>query len=450
MGRKGGFSVNLVLNVLLAAAIALALWGFAADVDNTLDYGGVDLRNRVVGARVMLEDQDPYYYKWSEGQPYTLLDPIDNLENPVSRITVTPTALMLHAPFACIPYRAQRIAWLVGQWLLLLASILLFASRADSGIKRKIIWIIGLFFSATYIWRFHVERGQMYILYVFLIALSFWVADGSSRYSGFVGGVVLGIAVSLRPTLVVMAIPILIYRKWSLVLGVVAGMVIFVSLSLAVFGLPAWRSYASAMRYHQKPNLGEAIMESFDHHDVTIEGMDNIDDYLPFPNVNTSLQYTFRRAFDVKVSSTAFLVALFLITLLMSVYLLRYREARLSLSAIFVIGSTMMLVADFFLPAIKAYYSDIMWLVPLAFVIIEGDKLLSVSRIIIGTCLFLLVTGLFLSFSVLWAGYDVLLGEWCIILFLIVVSWFLPRSYRGATGPDSEVSGYGLETSGGP
>src|SRR5437899_1372777 len=39
-------------------------------------YPGDDLRNRVVGARVMLAGYDPYTFAWQSGMPEELLDPV--------------------------------------------------------------------------------------------------------------------------------------------------------------------------------------------------------------------------------------------------------------------------------------------------------------------------------------------------------------------------------------
>ncbi len=36
------------------------------DTVNILKYGSLDLRNRVVGTRVLLEGSDPYFFKWIE------------------------------------------------------------------------------------------------------------------------------------------------------------------------------------------------------------------------------------------------------------------------------------------------------------------------------------------------------------------------------------------------
>src|SRR3954470_14128773 len=74
--------------VLLAAGlIALAIGSGLTDVTGT--YGGIDVRNRCVGARVLTAGMDPYTFRWQPGMPDTLLDPRHPAEVP--RVTVPPT-----------------------------------------------------------------------------------------------------------------------------------------------------------------------------------------------------------------------------------------------------------------------------------------------------------------------------------------------------------------------
>jgi len=115
------------------------------DTVNTLKYGALDLRNRVVGVRVLLDGEDPYFFKWEQETPEEIVDARDFYSNfPMSRLTVPPTILMLHAPFAGVTYKTQQIFWAIMQWILLLMSIIMLSNTTDSIIRKKVIWIIGL------------------------------------------------------------------------------------------------------------------------------------------------------------------------------------------------------------------------------------------------------------------------------------------------------------------
>ena len=64
------------LSPLLIFAIIISVFGFYRDFTNTIRYGGIDLRPRVVGARLLLEDIDPYHFKWTQNESDLLLDPV--------------------------------------------------------------------------------------------------------------------------------------------------------------------------------------------------------------------------------------------------------------------------------------------------------------------------------------------------------------------------------------
>ncbi|MDP3762560.1 MAG: hypothetical protein Q8Q97_00615, partial [bacterium] len=100
------------LNILLVIAVILGILGFVADLNFTRKYGGVDLRNRVVAARVATElNQDPYYFKWTSDYSDRFLDPADNAAVPTARVTVPPTALLFQSLISRLPYFAQRYIW---------------------------------------------------------------------------------------------------------------------------------------------------------------------------------------------------------------------------------------------------------------------------------------------------------------------------------------------------
>lgn len=446
MRRGDGLPIRAVLYLLLAAAVAAAALGFVEDVRNTREYGGVDLRNRVVGARVMLEGLDPYRFKWSQDYPDTLLDPIDNPDNEVSRVTVPPTLLILHMPLAGLPYRFQRTAWLYLQWLLLLASLLLFSRCARSGNQALAIWAVGLLLSATSIWRFHVERGQVYILYVFLIALSLWMSRRPWRYAALTGGLALGLAASLRPTLALMAIPLLVFRKWKLSAGLAAGLAFSVLLSALLFGAAAWRDYAGAMRHHERDNLGLAQTVSDKYAGMTVEGMDDLGSRRDFATVNTSVQWSLKRYYGTEVASGALLLMLGPLLLLLTLYLLGFRAREVSLETAYLAGAAAALLSEYFLPAVKPYYVNIMWLAPASLTILSAGALRSVSRRLRAAGMFLLIAGGLLTLCSFRVDDLAPLGEGLIVLFFLCTGACLVAASpaRRAPGAAAEEAGPGI------
>ena len=183
------FIIALLIYSVLIAAICLSF-----DVMNTLKYGAIDLRNRVVGTRLLLKGEDPYYFKWNNDTPEYYIDARDFFKDlPVSRVTITPTFLLLHAPFAKINYKTQQILWAIFQWIMLIFIIVIFTKITDSEIRSKIIWIIGLLLIAgSFFWRLYIEKGQLYIFYVFLIVLAYWISKKDFKYNLLIAGRILG------------------------------------------------------------------------------------------------------------------------------------------------------------------------------------------------------------------------------------------------------------------
>ncbi|MEC4881463.1 MAG: hypothetical protein SAL70_08950, partial [Scytonema sp. PMC 1070.18] len=141
--------------------LAFSLLGFLVDLKNTFEYGGIDLRNRVVGARLLNRGMDPYYFKWSQGQDERLLDPLDKPYIPVSRVTVPPTVLLLHSTFANLPYFIQRVAWFLLQWGAFLTSLFILIANVKKGIEIKLLLMLGLLFVSSNFWRIHTDVGQI-------------------------------------------------------------------------------------------------------------------------------------------------------------------------------------------------------------------------------------------------------------------------------------------------
>ena len=182
-----------LINFIFILVIIFTLFDFIEDIINSFEYCGIDLRNRIVGARVIKHHLDPYFFKWSEKYSKLLLDPRDIPELPVTRLTIPPSLLLLHLPFSDFYYKNIRIIWTLLQWFFLLFSIYAFTKAKN----KKIIWITGLLLIAdSYIMRLHIERGQIYIFYVFLISLAYYIYRKKS--DNFISGLLLGFTFSAK------------------------------------------------------------------------------------------------------------------------------------------------------------------------------------------------------------------------------------------------------------
>ncbi|WP_319419442.1 hypothetical protein [Pleurocapsa sp. FMAR1] len=136
---------NKIINLLVIVAIVITIIGFLVDLRNTLIYPGTDLRNRIVGARLMLEGIDPYFFKWHPGLSARFYDPLDISTELLSKVSVPPTVLALHSAIAGLSYLQQKVIWLIVQWAALLGTVLIFLKTSNSQSENNLILVVSFF-----------------------------------------------------------------------------------------------------------------------------------------------------------------------------------------------------------------------------------------------------------------------------------------------------------------
>lgn len=372
--------IDLLINILLIFAIFLSITGFLTDISNTLKFGGVDLRNRVVGARLLIAEQDPYYYKWQKGDSHLFLDPRDNPDWEVNRVTVPPTVLMFHSSFSWLSYKIQRYLWLLLQWFLLLGSIFLFSKSSGSKTKSKLIWICGLFFvGSSFFWRLHVERGQIYILYVFIIALSYWIYAKKKNNSELWSGAISGIAMSLRPPLILISLPMLIHKRINFIIGNFIGIIVGIGSTFLIATSNTWLNYYTAMRAHGIIHLHSQYNASTHYPFQNIEGISNLWGLANIPIFDTSLQYMLG-SIGMNPTSNVLLTLLILILLTILVIVKKVFNNQMKFSMILLYGTILVFISEFFLPAARYSYNNIFWLLILSLIIINSKEILSLLK----------------------------------------------------------------------
>ncbi len=361
-----------IIDILLIFAIFLAASSFLFDIRNTVKYGGVDLRNRVVGARLLKLHKDPYFYKWQQDDPVKLLDPRDNPEWKVNRVTVTPPVLVLASVSADWSYKIQRFIWFFLQWLLFLLSLFFLGKCTASLTKKKLIWIIGLFFvGSSFFWRLHIERGQIYILYVFLISLSIW----SYRKNEFLSGIILGFLTGLRFLYLLFSLPFIIKKRFKYILGNIVGFIATLGATFFFAGMPVWKSYFAAMNEHGLIHFNYFYQSSYQYPSQNIEGFLDLYKLQNIPIFDTSLQYLFRSV-GILISKN---ILFFTFTILLFVILFIFvkKVKNFDHRIYFLVGSLLVFCSEFFLPAARYDYNNVLLLIPIALIILNFQKWLN-------------------------------------------------------------------------
>ncbi len=394
------------------------------DTVNTLKYGALDLRNRVVGTRVLLNGEDPYFFKWEQDTPEEIVDARDFYSNfPMSRLTVPPTVLMLHSPFASIPYKMQQILWAFIQWLLLLLSVILFSNTTDSIIKKKILWIIGLLIIASsFFWRLHIDKGQIYILFVFLISLSYWFAKREKNY--ILSGFILGLTASFRPPVILMGIPFLIKRKWKFIISGLAGIIISFISSLFIAPFSIWKSYFNSMEFHEKFHL-LIIQPTYGFFNKNV--VDGIKNAIFSANIameDSSIQDMFRIFFHLKIKANILELSLIICILVLTIFLWRRIVKTKDSVSLFYIGIIFVIISSFFLPAARLSYINIYWLLPLSLIVIKTDDI----KWILKPELILLIVGIGLNTMFRIFPKGVILSDYLIVFYLVIITFRITNS----------------------
>src|ERR1700733_6960386 len=92
-------ALSWIENALLLASFLATIVAVVVSCVDLRTYRGIDLRDRLVGSRVMLAGFDPYMFDWRPGMPEQWLDPIRG-DFQLHRLTKTPMTLWLYAPLA--------------------------------------------------------------------------------------------------------------------------------------------------------------------------------------------------------------------------------------------------------------------------------------------------------------------------------------------------------------
>ncbi len=402
------------------ALLVFAILGVASDIIHTFEQGGIDFRNRLIGARLLLAGKDPYFYKWKEGDPVEWLDPRDSPRMPVNRNTVSPACLLVYAPLAPLTYTQARIGWLLVQWAAYAGLAALLVTAAAKGRDRQAILVLFLLAFAGEAWRVHVERGQVYILYALLLGAGYRITRAGKPT---LGGAVLGLLIGLRPTLLVTVIPFALWRRWWFLTGTAGGVAAALLASFVLADKDDWASYFRAM-----DTILTASVAGKDARDNSrepapaipdsIEGWTNLSSAIRFAHPQTGYARIVR--FSGLPQGKRWLQAAMLLYVGLVGFGVYHRwKPPIPPGSMFLIGTAMAVSYELFLPAHRGGYSNVMWLAPAAMLVAEAG----VGRLAGSRLVWLLIVGLALALGVIPAarGDHVSLSDTLLIIYFAAV-----------------------------
>ncbi|MBK6341766.1 MAG: DUF2029 domain-containing protein [Flavobacteriales bacterium] len=244
--------------LLLRVAIGmLILFSMAIDFSLTSKYGGVDLRDKVVGARSLIAGRSMYFNPWKPGEEERFADPMVPPGATMTRYTGTPFQALAMAPLGMLSFGSLRLPWLAMQYgLLLLAVGMAYRALGNGDWRTELITgLVLVAVLASTSWRLHVERGQVYIGFAALIAALFW---SLSKERHLLAGALAAALILFKPTYAFLLVPLALRTNARLI----AGGAITLMASAGLFaiipnGFAAWGEYLEAMRaWSAMPGVG--------------------------------------------------------------------------------------------------------------------------------------------------------------------------------------------------
>jgi hypothetical protein len=277
------------LPALGAALLGLLLLAsLVVDAVNVSQGGSIDYRNRVTGARLLAAGIDPYTYKWSRDEPEIYCDPYNNPQLPVSKTTATPAMLALQMPGNSLNYGVDQWLWFLAQWALLGGTTWLWIRHCAGFRPRALLLVLVTGFTYTAAWRLHVERGQSYVLLLFLFSAWLTGTLKGSRHR-FLVGLAAGILATLRPPFLLL-FPFLAWKARGQLFGAVTGLLVGFIVPV-FFSTQVWGDYFAAMQTHSflyRSDLDPAPGPQ--HYPPTVEGIptDTLANYVAIPYADFS------------------------------------------------------------------------------------------------------------------------------------------------------------------
>lgn len=334
-------------------------------------FDGYDLRIRVVGARLLVQGIDPYTYSSSPDLPPELQDPGQQFRG-LSRCTYPPPLLLVYAPLSPLPYTLQRPIWMVLEWVALLAVIALASRLSPSARIRFLTTACGLgLVAASYVWRFHVERGQYYVFIALLLVLAVGLLVRCRR-DHLVAGILLGLAIAMRPPVAIILLPLWLggLRRTALTGGLTAAVCVAATLPLS--GMTAYANYTRVATAWEKVMLDWEQAKK--EYGVQPREKQRVDGFRIGELELRGASWTVARALNQPQLPALFhtpsgqkAVYAVVLALWLGLFYLANRVRPFSVRETVQAGVWLVVLTDYFLP-LRVEYADVLYLLPMAMV----------------------------------------------------------------------------------
>jgi len=378
--RYVGYAVILIL------AVKALLFDFSHAESLPLD-----LRNRVVGARMLSDGLSPYFYIWKPGDTLRYYDPAKfNLPGNVSIPAVTSTPFLhgLMAPLVDMSQMQIDIAWFIAQYL----SLIFCAWMVYKGLGNRFGFFIAFiiaFFAQTSGWHHHLFAGQNYIFISLFACVSFYFMSLKNSYvNAFFASLFVAAACLIKLDFILCFLPFLFvykkYWKYGLCLGLILGLYV-AYVFLSPLQMLNWQDYFKIVKLHSHIHLFENIDEvvntkiynfQFEGIEINLALDERLSARIMEGQENTAFYIIAQRLKWPTFSANQLLLMGTICMTLTSIPFLwiRIKRIQLQLPDMLILGFVMFYMFDFFIPIARYTYFWVLWLLPLLLYFVSAKR----------------------------------------------------------------------------
>jgi hypothetical protein len=388
--------------------IALPILVFLFNIINTwsakIAYGTPDLRNRVIGSRILKhkEKTSPYFYKWNKADGDQFLDMYDSPELPMNRNTVTPFTIQLLTPVCSLNYTSLSKSWYIAEAASLLIISLLMLSLAP-GIENKIILLgvtlveVGL----SQNWLLHNLSGQVYIFFPLLLTLLFFLSKKVSVLNNWLSAIILSSLILMRPPAALFILPFILQSKWGILKNTFLLILTYFVILFIRNDLWIWQDYFQAMNLWSKELFNQHVTKTYleTFQTTSVEGS-HILSQSPKLNLleDSSVQSFFYRFLHIQLSS--FQLLTMMVSCFAIIFLFYFKKIKQAdLSDLFLLTFLFYFVAELCIPAIRNSYNAVQWIFPLSLFYLNRKQNVTVNLLLLTAAIFTLGWLKFLPFD---------------------------------------------------
>ena len=392
-----------------------------------------DMRNRLVGARMMKDGLSPYFYIWKTGGPERYYDTYVGPNAYVSLSTSTPFFHAIMGSLFDMPQYQINIIWMIIQYMCLIGCVLLAVFSLPERYRNhafKIAAFFAVLFSYTDGWRIHIHQDQNYIFIPLLALACFYcIQQKNNVFYYFLFAMAATSMILLRPITVLFFTPLVFYPLRYYKMGVATSIALVVYI-IFVWFTPIqkqnWTEYFQSMKVHIENHQSlKPILPPVANDPISIKNLEGVSivsgyDSLKVAQLNQRAENSnffifYNKITGGKISILAMSimgVGLGIILLLpMFVYI--KRKVILPSFLLFILGFAVYNTYEFFTPVTRLAYHWVQILFPILLVVVWQRKiyLLPLIFLLLGM---LLSMGIFTSIKMVHN-----LGEGLVMLALL-------------------------------